>query len=366
MSSTILSPSGVDDYIRTLSSKGLSQYLIKKELKKVKINKSQSYISRVINLKTKKSKRLALMEVSPNKPRGLVVRTPEVIRKTRAMLKAEHPLTQKTMANKLKISPRSLRRVIKENLKRKVVKKSRVHSLNEIQKRRRKTAARMLYELYLSGDKYKKVVTVDEAWVYMHNTGRRRSIYYALQDRSDDKHWVRFREQNPKGFMIVAGVCFNGKLLLKKVEPKVKINSNYYSEKCLPLIFKDIQKLYPKNQLKEVFFHQDLATSHFSRYTTRKLDQLKSETGINYIPRHHIPVKSPDISPMDFCVFGLVKRGLWRHKPKNLKGLWKALQIEWKRLPQEVIQRALESWKSRCRLVVKKCGEHIEHIRHLK
>src|SRR5882757_2742552 len=131
------------------------------------------------------------------------------------------------MIRKLNISKWTLRRVITLNLKQKLIKKAKVQALTAVHKQRRKTVARKLYERYLSKDKYKNVVTIDEAWIYMHNTGRRRGVYYAKQDRSDDKHWVRFREQNPKGFMVIAGVCYNGKLRLKKVDPKTKIDSKY-------------------------------------------------------------------------------------------------------------------------------------------
>src|SRR5258705_11992139 len=42
---------------------------------------------------------------------------------------------------------------------------------------------------------------------------------------------------------------------------------------------------------------------------------MAMETEIRAIPYTHIRVKSPDASSMDFCGFGLLKRGLGNRRP---------------------------------------------------
>ena len=99
--------------------------------------------------------------------------------------------------------------------------------------------------------------------------------------------------------------------------------------------------------------HQDRATSQTCATTSQFLQQMERETGIKAIPFTDIPVKSPDVSPMDFCAFGLLKSALAKRRPKTVAGLWKCME------------EVLLSWKFRCRLVIKGKGHQIEHYKKI-
>jgi len=96
-----------------------------------------------------------------------------------------------------------------------------------------------------------------------------------------------------------------------------------------------------------VAFHQDKASRHTSNSTRQFLDLMTAETGIKAIPFSHIPVKSPDASPMDFCAFGLLKQALGKRHPKTLAGLWKVVNDEWNKLDLTVLRKSLLAWKFR-------------------
>ena len=68
--------------------------------------------------------------------------------------------------------------------------------------------------------------------------------------------------------------------------------------------WKEIPFIYLMN-LNQVELPQDKASSHTSRSTALFLEKMCNETRIKTIPFDHIPVKSSDASPMDFCAFGL-------------------------------------------------------------
>ena len=166
--------------------------------------------------------------------------------------------------------------------------------------------------------------------------------------------------------MVVAGYCYQGKLPLIKVDPKTKINSLYYQKDVLEPIFRrEIPRLYGDDS-KNVWFHQDKASSHTSRSTSSFLEELTRETKINVIPFSSIPVKSPDASPMDFCAFGMLKRALGNCRATTLNGLWKICKREWQRIDPTILRRSLLSWKVRCRAIAKNKGYHIEHMKEKK
>ncbi|GBM73022.1 hypothetical protein AVEN_66234-1 [Araneus ventricosus] len=150
--------------------------------------------------------------------------------------------------------------------------------------------------------------------------------------------------------MIVAGFSYNGKLKIRKSGKNVKINSTYYQEKGL-------------RSFQRVRLHKDKFTSHTSKSTKALFEKMKTDTCIAYILFHHIPEKSPDVSPMDYCSVGLLKRALSKRKPTKIDELWKVVEEEWKSIPLEILRKALLSWKSQYRLIVQKKGYQIEHLK---
>ncbi|GBM86860.1 hypothetical protein AVEN_223908-1 [Araneus ventricosus] len=82
----------------------------------------------------------------------------------------------------------------------------------------------------------------------------------------------------------------------------------------------EIPFLYP-NDFQRVKFHQDKATNHTSKSTTAFLEKKRTDTGIAFIPFQHIPENSPDVSYMDYCAFGLMKRALSKRNPTTIDGL---------------------------------------------
>ncbi|KAJ4445255.1 hypothetical protein ANN_07056 [Periplaneta americana] len=103
------------------------------------------------------------------------------------------------------------------------------------------------------------------------------------------------------------------------------------------------------------------ASSHTSRASLAYYNRKSVETGINVIPFNNIPVKSPDASPMNFCRFDLLKRGLASRCPTTVEGLWRVCQEVWHNIPLPVLWHSIPRWKLRSRALVHACGHHIEH-----
>ena len=86
------------------------------------------------------------------------------------------------------------------------------------------TNSRKLYEEHLGGDKWKFVVTLDEAWIYLSDTNKKRAIYSRDRGTKPLNNLVReFKETFSKGFMVVAGYSYNGKLKLRRVGKTLRL-----------------------------------------------------------------------------------------------------------------------------------------------
>ncbi len=138
----------------------------------------------------------------------------------------------------------------------------------------------------------------------------------------------------------MAGITGRGTLPLTKVLPKVKISSVYYVGNILK------QYLEFMSQISTlVKWNHDMASSHTTNNTTLYLEDLRLRTGMNYIAKENIPVKSPDISPMDFFGFGYLKQAQFHQKARMLNGFWKAVEEEWVKVTPEKFTEVFSAWK---------------------
>ena len=206
----------------------------------------------------------------------------------------------------------------------------------------------------LNKAKWQKYVTSDEAWFYLANCNGKNRIHYVSRDKKQHSVEVNERrEAHSKGFMVWSGVSYRGKTSLYFVEPGAKINSQYYINNILKkFLARDAKRLYPDGNF---VFHQDSAPSHVSKTTTEFMNM-----NMSYIKKEEWLPKSPDAAPMDFCIWGYLKQKLRYKKVKDMAGLKNALKKVWKELPQEVINKALQSWPKRVYKIYKNKGKQIE------
>ncbi|OQV24192.1 hypothetical protein BV898_02139 [Hypsibius exemplaris] len=114
-----------------------------------------------------------------------------------------------------------------QDLEGKVREKCRVYVLlNKRAKQRLDRGPR--FPRYINGPKWKNVVTIDEAWVYLTDVNGIRKIYYEFRGKWSPESWTNFwKDSHPKGVMFVAGVAPVKKTAIRFVKLESKINSEY-------------------------------------------------------------------------------------------------------------------------------------------
>jgi hypothetical protein len=336
---------------------------VSEKLKSLGYIVSHTSVSRVINKVG--LRRIALLEGKEIPPfkRPSTIRTHLLVKKIDRLTKKENPLSQRSIAKLCGTSDTTVRRVISRNLSKIIRRKTKVHVLKPRHVINRRTTARKVYGKYLAGDKYKFVLTLDEAWFYLGNCNGKRRICYRRKGESVPSDWIVERtESYGDKIMVVGAIRGKGVLPLHRVPPQVKINSKYYIEDVLkPLLETEVKKLYGED-MKKVVVHHDQAFSHTSRETAAYAADLKFRTGITIMNNSEIPVKSPDLSPMDFFGFGYLKQRLFKRKATTLEGLWKVLQEEWNSITPKMVENVMNAWKKRCRLIRLTKGRHVEPI----
>jgi [histone H3]-lysine36 N-dimethyltransferase SETMAR len=268
-----------------------------------------------------------------------------------------NPPTQRHMAGVVKCTQSNVFYHIHKTFGIKTAKKTKVHKLSPDNVDKRRSRSWALYR-QLNGEKWKNIITTDEAWFYLSDCGKKTEFQYVKPEEKNEKMVPYERaEAHSKGIMAWGGVSFAGKTSLLFIKPGAKINSQYYIEEVLkPFLKKDALRLYPQG---DYVFHQDSAPSHASKATREYMDQH-----MNYISPEEWTPNSPDLAPMDYFVWGWMKSQIKNRKPTTLDGLKRALKRCWEDLPQELINKALQSWPRRLRMGNKSKGSHIEQNIH--
>jgi hypothetical protein len=228
--------------------------------------------------------------------------------------------------------------------------------LNAATKLKRLVRCKQLLRRF-SVQRSKKILFTDEKVFYLDpptshglvwGSGRKRDI--------SPERLIKQRAKFSRHVMVSAGVCFTGKGRLHFVAENVKINSKYYTEELLPLLIEDCHTLLHD----EFIFQQDGAPAHTARQTQDWLQQHASD----FIGKDQWPPNSPDLNPLDYCVWGVMLDRYEKHTPKptNVNELKVALQQIWDSLPLQTVQKSVVTFRKRLQACIRSDGGHFEHL----
>jgi len=122
------------------------------------------------------------------------------------------------------------------------------------------------------------------------------------------------------------------------------------------------QQLLPAIRLRQVsgdlsVLQQDRAPAHTARETIKLLQR---ETPA-FISPDLWPPNSPDLSPVDYKIWGAMQDRVYQKKVKDVNELREALVEVWAVLQQNVIDDAMDQWRRRLHACVRARG-HSEYL----
>ena len=296
--------------------------------------------------------------------RPRTVRTNENIEAVHEMVLSQEgePGTHKTPAEialELDISESSVRRIVDEDLDLRPLKKKNVQSLSEHDIERRFILSKKLLRMYTG-----KVL--ETAFFSDEKIFKVRQLYnvqndriYARKDQAksevDKERLLSERSGFPESIMVSLAISKCGKTPVIFVDPGAKVNAKYY---CDVLLKKLIPKMDRLAGRKEYLFMQDGARSHTAKLSVSMLENQKH---LKLLKPECWPANSPDLNPVDYSIWGMLQRNVYRgRKITDVETLKGAIVEEWAKIPQDVVNNCIDAFRKRLKLVVDNEGCHIE------
>ena len=72
------------------------------------------------------------------------------------------------------------------------------------------------------------------------------------------------------------------------------------------------------------------------------------------------PARSPDLNPLDFCVWGVLKEKVFKPRPQSMEELKDRIRCEVSRLDRNMLKRACQDVRNRCERLITTGGSFIE------
>lgn len=115
-------------------------------------------------------------------------------------------------------------------------------------------------------------------------------------------------------------------------------------------------------RVQTCWFQQDGATPHTARSVLEWLEQTFGNRLFSLKTANVWPPHSPDMSPLDFYLWGYLKDNVYSPKPRCMAELKNAIRREMRKISRDTCVNVIRNFREHVELVRRNNGGHLEHI----
>ena len=220
------------------------------------------------------------------------------------------------MTGEMKIAPRSMSRIIKEDLRLDAYRKTTGQRLTPALRRIRATRAKRLLQQYASGGHRRILFTDEKIFTVEEKFNRQNDRVYANSSREAAEKIPKVeRGHHPASVMVWWGVAYDGVTQLHFFEQGVKTKATNYQSDVLEKVVKPLSDTLFSGE--QWIFQQDSAPTHKAKSTQRWLETNVPE----FIAAEDWPSGSPDLNLLDYCLWNVLEEKACRKSHRNIETL---------------------------------------------
>lgn len=260
-------------------------------------------------------------------------------------------------------SEKSIRRILKKN-KMFPYKVSLLQELSEDDPDRRMQFCQEIMDyIDLQPNFVSRILFSDEATFCLNGFVNRHNCRYWSDH---NPHWmIEHRTQHPQKLNVWAGII--GNHIIGPFFLDGNLTSIYYLDLLRNRIIPNLINLYHdqvNDQIlaNDIWFQQDGAPAHFGIHVRNYLDQTFPGRWIGRRGSIEWPPRSPDLTPLDFYLWGHLKTVVYRTQPKTLEDLQNRILDAVHVISREHLQNVRSEFSDRIGHCQVAEGRHFEHL----
>lgn len=261
------------------------------------------------------------------------------------------------------VSKSSILRVLKEE-KYHPYKVKLVQELNEDDPDRGQEFCELMMNRMLADLQFiNKIVFSDEATFQLNGTVNRQNCRYWSRE---NPHWMmEAHTQFPQKVNVWAGIINNQ--IIGPYFFEGTVNGDVYLDfltnflvPTLKIRFPDVNN--PNEIDRSIWYQQDGAPPHYSCTVRNYLNEVFPNRWIGRRGTIEWPPRSPDLTPLDYFLWGYLKSKVYVNRPDNIADLKNRITEEIHKISPEVIQNVIREFKDRLAYCQEVTGGHFEHL----
>lgn len=190
----------------------------------------------------------------------------------------------------------------------------------------------------------------DEAW--FHLSGYINSQNYRTWC-AENPHVLRETSLHP--IKIGVWVAISRRRIIGPIFFNETITAEIYRQQILSPFLEQLHD----DEFQQGYFQQDGATAHTANAT---LDFLNEYYDDRVISRGRWPPRSPDLTPLDFYLFGSLKNSIYKNRLHTVEELQEAIENKIASISEDELHNVFNNLKKRVNMCIANAGGHFEHL----
>lgn len=288
----------------------------------------------------------------PRSGRPKTATNPQIVKRIREKIRRNPKRSIRQMAKDENISATSMRRIVHKNLQKYPYKIQKAHGLTQKMMDTRKSRCKELLKRFPTPARASSILFTDECLFTVEqfvNHQNDRVLAGSLQEASQ-KGRIASRTAHPQAIMAFGAVTGDGKMPLVFIDQGVKVKSQNYLDDVLKKEVLPWANSHFKGQ--QWTYQQDSAPAHKARIV-----QAWCQTNFpGFISSSEWPPNSPDLNPLDYSIWSIMKTKACSTRHPNLASLQQALEKAWDEIDPEHVRAAVEAFPKRLKACITENG----------
>lgn len=236
-----------------------------------------------------------------------------------------------------------------------------VQALKEEDYALRQNFAEEMIRDFFNNDRIDNILFSDEAHFHLNGAVNKQNCRYWAEENPRKKHQTPLHSPRVSVWCAMSSAGIIGPYFFQTARGHtVTINSARYSEMIRHFFTPALQEFDGYND--QTWFQQDGATAHTAQVSMEAVRALFPGKLISKFGDKNWPPRSPDLTPMDFFLWGYLKSKVYATNPATLDALRQRIEEEIAAIPAEMCSRVFQNLRVRLEECLQRNGHHLDNI----